>query len=60
MNVYLEITRPANAVMAAVAVLLMAIIDFNHGIPIILGFITVLFATSGGNVINDFFDYKNR
>jgi geranylgeranylglycerol-phosphate geranylgeranyltransferase len=58
MNVYLEITRPANAVMAAVAVLLMAIIDFNHGIPIILGFITVLFATSGGNVINDFFDYK--
>ncbi len=36
----------------------MAIINFNYGIPIILGFITVLFATSGGNVINDFFDYK--
>ena len=58
MNVYLEITRPTNALMAAVAVLLMAIINFNYGIPIILGFITVLFATSGGNVINDFFDYK--
>ena len=58
MNTYLEITRPNNAVMAAVAVLLMAIIDFNYRIPIILGFITVLFATAGGNVINDFFDYK--
>lgn len=58
MNAYLEITRPGNALMAAIAVLLMAIIDFNHNLPIILGFFVVLFATSGGNVINDFFDCK--
>lgn len=58
MNAYLEIIRPGNAIMASIAVLLMAIIDFNYSLPIILGFITVLFATSGGNVINDFFDYK--
>ena len=58
MNAYLEIIRPGNAIMAAIAVLLMAIIGFNYDIPIILGFFVVLFATSGGNVINDFFDYK--
>lgn len=58
MNAYIEITRPGNAVMAAIAVLLMAIINFNYSIPIILCFFVVLFATSGGNVINDFFDYK--
>jgi len=58
MNPYLEIIRPGNALMAVIAVILMGIIGQNFNLPIILGMIAVFLATSGGNVINDYFDYK--
>ena len=58
MNVYIEIIRPGNAVMAIIAVALVAIIANNYDIPIILGAIAVFLATGGGNVINDYFDHK--
>ena len=58
MNAYLEIIRPGNAVMAVIAVILMGIIGENYNLPLILGVIAVFLATSGGNVINDYFDYK--
>jgi len=58
MNAYLEIIRPGNAIMAVIAVVLIAIIGKNYNFPIILGAITVFLATGGGNVINDYFDYK--
>jgi len=58
MNAYLEIIRPQNAIMAVIAVVLVAIIAKKYDIPIILGAIAVFLATSGGNVINDYFDHK--
>lgn len=58
MNVYLEIMRPNNALMAAIAVILMAIVGHFYALPIILGFFAVFLATGAGNVINDVFDYK--
>lgn len=58
MNAYLEIIRPGNAVMAVIAVILMGIIEQNYSFPLILGIIAVFLATGGGNVINDYFDYK--
>lgn len=58
MNAYLEIIRPGNAIMAVIAVVLVAIIGKNYGIPIILGATAVFLATGGGNVINDYFDHK--
>jgi len=58
MNPYLEIIRPGNAVMAVIAVILIGIIGQNYNLPLLLGMITVFLATSGGNVINDYFDHK--
>jgi len=58
MNAYLEIIRPGNAVMAVIAVALMGIIGRNYGFPLFFGMISVFLATAGGNVINDYFDYK--
>ncbi|MDR2967078.1 MAG: UbiA family prenyltransferase [Methanobacteriaceae archaeon] len=58
MNVYLEIIRPGNAVMAVIAVILMGIIGQNYNLPLILGTLAVFLATGGGNVINDYFDHK--
>jgi geranylgeranylglycerol-phosphate geranylgeranyltransferase len=58
MNAYLEIIRPGNAIMAVIAVVLIGIIGENFNIPFILGIIAVFLATGGGNVINDYFDYK--
>lgn len=58
MNPYIEIIRPGNVVMALIAVLLVAIIDLNFSLPVVLAVITVFFATSYGNVINDYFDYN--
>jgi geranylgeranylglycerol-phosphate geranylgeranyltransferase len=58
MNAYLEIIRPGNVVMAVIAVILMGIIGQNYNLPLILGTIAVFLATGGGNVINDYFDYK--
>ena len=58
MNPYVEILRPGNALMGAIAIILVAIIDKTVSIPIILAMITVFFETAAGNVINDYFDYN--
>lgn len=58
MNPYIEILRPGNALMGAIAIILVAIIDKTVSIPIILAMIAVFFETAAGNVINDYFDYK--
>lgn len=58
MNPYIEILRPGNALMGAIAIILVAIIDKTISIPIILAMITVFFETAAGNVINDYFDYN--
>lgn len=58
MNPYIEIIRPGNVIMALIAIILIAIIDLNFTLPLLLAIIVVFFATSGGNVINDYFDYN--
>ena len=58
MNPYVEILRPGNALMGAISIILVALIDKTFSIPIILAMITVFFETAAGNVINDYFDYK--
>lgn len=58
MNPYIEILRPVNALMGAISIILVAIIDKTISIPIILAMIAVFFETAAGNVINDYFDYK--
>lgn len=58
MNVYLEILRPGNAVMAVIAILLMMIISGNFTFAPILAAFVVFVVTGAGNVINDYFDYK--
>lgn len=58
MNPYIEILRPGNAVMGAIAIILIAIIDKTISIPIILAMLAVFFETAAGNVINDYFDYN--
>lgn len=57
MNAYIEILRPANALMAVIAVLLIAVITKNYTLNILLGAISVFIATGAGNTINDYFDY---
>lgn len=58
MNPYIEIMRPGNAVMGAISIILVALIDRSISIPIILAMIAVFFETAAGNVINDYFDYN--
>lgn len=58
MNPYIEILRPGNALMGAIAIILIAIIDKTINIPIMLAMLAVFFETAAGNVINDYFDYK--
>lgn len=58
MNPYIEILRPGNALMGAISIILVAIIDKTISIPIILAMIAVFFETAAGNVINDYFDYN--
>ena len=58
MNPYIEILRPGNAMMGAIAIILVAIIDKSLTIPIILAMLAVFFETAAGNVINDYFDYN--
>ena len=58
MNPYIEILRPGNALMGAIAIILVALIDKTFNLPIILAMITVFFVTAAGNVINDYFDYN--
>lgn len=58
MNPYIEILRPGNALMGAITIILVAIIDRSFTIPIILAMLAVFFETAAGNVINDYFDYN--
>ena len=58
MNPYIEILRPGNALMGAIAIVLVAIIDRSFTLPIILAMFAVFFETAAGNVINDYFDYN--
>ena len=58
MNPYIEILRPGNALMGAIAIILIAIIDKSFNIPLILAMLAVFFETAAGNVINDYFDYN--
>ena len=58
MNPYIEILRPGNALMGAIAIVLVAIIDRSFALPIILAMLAVFFETAAGNVINDYFDYN--
>lgn len=58
MNPYVEILRPGNAVMGAISIILIAIIDRSFNLPILLAMLAVFFETAAGNVINDYFDYQ--
>ncbi len=58
MNPYIEILRPGNALMGAISIILVALIDKTLSIPVILAMITVFFETAAGNAINDYFDYN--
>ena len=56
MNPYVEIMRPGNAIMGAIAIILVAFVDKT--IPVILAILAVFFETAAGNVINDYCDYE--
>lgn len=58
MNAYLEILRPGNAVMAAIAVVLMIFVGHNYDVPVLIGAVLVFIITGAGNSINDVYDYK--
>ena len=58
MNAYLEIIRPGNAVMAAIAVILMMFVGHYYDLPIIICALIVFVCTGAGNTINDVFDVK--
>ena len=58
MNPYVEILRPGNALMGAISIILIAIIDRSFNLPILLAMLAVFFETAAGNVINDYFDYQ--
>ena len=58
MNPYIEILRPGNALMSAISITLVALIDKTISIPVVLAMLAVFFETAAGNVINDYFDYK--
>lgn len=58
MNPYIEILRPGNALMGAISIVLVALIDKTLSIAVILAMAAVFFETAAGNVINDYFDYN--
>lgn len=58
MNPYIEILRPGNALMGAISIILVVLIDKTLSIPVILAMAAVFFETAAGNVINDYFDYN--
>ena len=58
MNPYVEIMRPGNAIMGAIAIILVAFVDKTFNIPVILAILAVFFETAAGNVINDYYDYE--
>lgn len=58
MNPYIEILRPANALMAVIAIFLMAIISGKFTLEVLVASVVVFVVTGAGNAINDYFDHK--
>ena len=58
MNPYIEILRPGNALMGAITIILIALIDKTFSVPLVIAMAAVFFETAAGNVINDYFDYN--
>ena len=60
MNPYLEIIRPVNGVMAALAVIIGFVVSGGHialSTELICATFAILFLLSGGMAINDYYDY---
>jgi len=60
MKAYLELIRPSNSIMAGFAVLLSGMIAAGRQIPpsdVFLAVLGTICASSGGMVVNDYFDY---
>jgi len=58
---FLEITRPHNCVLAGVVAVLGSIVALGHFPPLfksMMAFLVVFLGCSGGNTINDYFDYE--
>ena len=59
MFAYLEILRPLNGLMSVFAVFIAAVlIELPISSQLLLAFIVVFLISSGGMIINDYFDYK--
>lgn len=58
MNPYIEILRIANVILACITIVLIALISHDYSLAMLLTTICVFLAMGGGNVINDYFDYK--
>ncbi len=59
MNPYIEILRPLNCIMSAIAVLIGGVLVLrNIDLSIILGMVAVVLITGSGNVINDYVDIE--
>ena len=61
MKAYLELIRPSNSIMAGFAVLLSGMIAAGRQIPpldVIFAVLATICASSGGMVVNDYFDYE--
>jgi len=57
MNPYIEILRPLNCIMSAIAVLIGGILVLRSvSLSILLGIVAVVLVTGSGNVINDYID----
>jgi len=60
MFAYLEILRPFNGLMSVFAVFIAAVlVGFLIPFQLLLAFIVVFLVSSGGMIINDYFDYKS-
>ncbi len=61
MLAYIEILRPVNCIMAAIAVYIASVVaglPLYPSLPVILGMISVFTITAGGMAINDYFDVE--
>jgi geranylgeranylglycerol-phosphate geranylgeranyltransferase len=59
MFAYLEILRPVNGLMSVFAVFIAAmLVGFPISLQLFLSFIVVFLVSSGGMIINDYFDYE--
>ncbi|MGC8585159.1 MAG: UbiA family prenyltransferase [Thermoplasmata archaeon] len=59
MNPYIRIIRPVNSVMASFSVMVVSLsIGKFDMTKIVLGMLVTFLTTSGGNVINDYYDYE--